>query len=160
MRAPSKATAASADPASAEPASADPTSGADPTEAFKALGDPIRWSIVKQMNAVDELPCATLEDTLPVSKPTISYHTKILVQAGLVEVRKQGRNYFYTLRREVLRQVMDEIWTLAPEPRPVRDDGKVSRAPATSRRRRPVSPAQRGKRGEKTSEPEVTLLTW
>ena len=41
-------------------------------EVFKALGDPVRWSIIAQIAAVHELPCAELEQTLPVSKPTIS----------------------------------------------------------------------------------------
>ena len=49
-----------------------------PTEIFKALSDPIRWDIVLQMASVDELACVTLEDSLPVSKPTISYYIKIL----------------------------------------------------------------------------------
>ena len=53
-----------------------------PTEVFRALSDPIRWSIIVQMAQVDELACITLESTLPVSKPTISYHTKILQNAG------------------------------------------------------------------------------
>src|ERR1700761_5783607 len=92
-------------------------------EGFKALGDPVRWSIVAQIAAVDELPCAHLEQTLPVSKPTISYHTKILQQAGLISVRKEGRNYFYALRRDVLRDVQDELGRLAPAPRPVGDAG-------------------------------------
>ena len=107
-------------------------------DVFNALGDPIRWSIVRQMAAVEELPCATLEDTLPVSKPTISYHTKILSQAGLVSVRKQGRNLFYTLRRDALRRLMDDIWTLAPEPAADRRAGGDARAdhrPPPARRR-------------------------
>lgn len=92
---------------------------APPTEVFKALADPVRWSIITQMALVDELACLSLEDTLPVSKPTISYHTKILHHAGLISVRKEGRNYFYSLRRDVLRQVLDSLWELAPSPRPV-----------------------------------------
>ena len=76
------------------------TSQQPPTEIFKALSDPIRWNIVLQMASVDELACVTLEDSLPVSKPTISYHIKTLYQAGLINVRKSGRNYFYSLRRE------------------------------------------------------------
>jgi DNA-binding transcriptional ArsR family regulator len=111
---------------------------------FNALGDPIRWSIIRQMAAVEELACATLEDTLPVSKPTISYHTKILSQAGLVSVRKQGRNLFYTLRRDVLRRLMDDIWTLAPEPVPVGGGVRADHRPPPVRRR--------------TAEP--VLLTW
>ena len=58
-----------------------------PTEVFRALSDPIRRSITVQMAQVDELACITLEDTLPVSKPTISYHTKILQNAGLISTR-------------------------------------------------------------------------
>ena len=84
-----------------------------PSEVFKALSDPVRWSIISQMAAVDELACQTLEGTLPVSKPTISYHTKILYQAGLINVRKSGRNYFYSLRHDALHEVLDKLWELA-----------------------------------------------
>src|ERR1700743_1720423 len=85
-----------------------------PIEVFRAIGDPVRWSILAQLAAVDELPCAELEQTLPVTKPTISYHAKILQQAGLLSVRKEGRNYFYALRRDVLREALDTLGRLAP----------------------------------------------
>jgi DNA-binding transcriptional ArsR family regulator len=93
----------------------DATSSRPPTEIFKALADPVRWDIVMQMAAVDELACMTLEDTLPVSKPTISYHTKILYHAGLITVRKAGRNYYYSLRRDVLRDLLSGLRELAPD---------------------------------------------
>ena len=124
-------------------------------ETFKALGDPIRWSIMQQMAQVAELPCAVLEDTLPVSKPTISYHTKILVQAGLISVRKEGRNFFYTLNRDVLRSVVDQIWLIAPEPRPVRE-GRIDHAPTSNRRRRQTRQAI----SEPAAEREAVVLTW
>lgn len=122
------------------------------TEVFKALGDPIRWNIVQQMAQQEELACSVLEDTLPVSKPTISYHTKILTQAGLIEVRKRGRNYFYSLRREVLRALMDEMWTLAPGPRLVAAGGDAA-LPATER------PALKAAVGDDTAR-SAALLTW
>jgi DNA-binding transcriptional ArsR family regulator len=80
------------------------------------------------MASVDELACITLENTLPVSKPTISYHTKILYQAGLISMRKSGRNYYYSLRRDVLHKVLDDLWELAPMPRPVvgQENGHVA----------------------------------
>jgi DNA-binding transcriptional ArsR family regulator len=87
-------------------------------EVFRAAGDPVRWSIIAQLAAVDELPCADLEQTLPVSKPTISYHAKILQQAGLLAVRKEGRNYFYALRRDVLREALEELGRFAPPATP------------------------------------------
>jgi DNA-binding transcriptional ArsR family regulator len=125
-----------------------------PTEVFKALGDPIRWSIVTQMAAVDELACLTLEDTLPVSKPTISYHTKILQHAGLIDVRKEGRNYFYTLRRDVLHEVLDNLGELAPTPRPAERQRKGHVRSAT----RPPRPSRR--RGAAETAEEVVVLTW
>lgn len=64
-------------------------------EVFKALGHPVRLDIMKRMVRVPELACTELEHTLPIAKTTISYHIKILHRAGLIEVRKEGRFYFY-----------------------------------------------------------------
>jgi DNA-binding transcriptional ArsR family regulator len=86
-----------------------------PTEFFSALSDPIRWSIIAQAAKVDELACLTLEDTLPVARPTISYHVKILQNAGLISTREEGRNYYYSLRREVIGCLVDDLWELAAE---------------------------------------------
>jgi DNA-binding transcriptional ArsR family regulator len=50
----------------------------------------------------EDLPCTTLDEELPIAKSTISYHVQILRRAGLIGVRKAGRNYFYQLRTDVL----------------------------------------------------------
>jgi len=140
-----------------------PPLGSTASEVFKALGDPVRWSIIEQIAAVDELPCADLEQTLPVSKPTISYHTKILQQAGLISVRKEGRNYFYALRRDALREIQDELWRLAPGPRPVSETG-IETPVARHRQERaaaPARPARRDRRARRAAgDDEVVLLTW
>jgi DNA-binding transcriptional ArsR family regulator len=118
-------------------------------EIFKALSDPIRWDIIAQMASVDELACVALEDTLPVSKPTISYHTKILYQAGLINVRKSGRNYFYSLRREALHQLLDDLGELASTPRSAgREDRRTAFGPA------------RDRPGVPEDDEEAILLTW
>lgn len=132
------------------------------TEVFKALGDPIRWSIVSQMALVDELPCLTLEETLPVSKPTISYHTKILHHAGLISVRKEGRNYFYSLRREVLRELLDSLGELSPTSRQVENlkqgHGRMGTAQQLGERGRRVRPA--GHEDTVSYLDEALVLTW
>jgi DNA-binding transcriptional ArsR family regulator len=144
----------------------DATSPQPPTEIFKALSDPVRWNIIVQMASVDELACVTLEDTLPVSKPTISYHTKILYHAGLINVRKSGRNYYYSLRRDVLHKLLDDLWELAPTPRQVaaEQDGHVAvgrrqkrgaQGPPTSARNRDASQDA----SQDTAE-EAVILTW
>src|ERR1700734_237561 len=132
-----------------------------PTEIFSALSDPIRWSIIAQAARVDELACITLEDTLPVSKPTISYHTKILQNAGLISTRKAGRNYYYSLRRDVLRDLLDGLWELAPTPRPV--VGTQNGSVATGRRKKRPDPGiaaiSRQRDGTDDIE-EAAVLTW
>ena len=138
-----------------------------PTEIFKALSDPVRWSIIMQMAAVDELACLTLEDTLTVSKPTISYHTKILYHAGLISVRKSGRNYYYSLRRDVLRKLLDDLWELAPTPQPVvRDeDEHVAMGRRQKREAHALSSPARNRRGPRETAAsqnveEAVILTW
>ncbi|MBS1870033.1 MAG: helix-turn-helix transcriptional regulator [Actinobacteria bacterium] len=73
---------------------------------LRALGDPMRLEIIAQMAVRDETPCTLLEDLLPVSKSTISYHVKNLYVADLVTIRKEGRFYFYRLREDVLEEVL------------------------------------------------------
>ena len=138
-----------------------------PTEIFKALSDPVRWSIIVQMAAVDELACVTLEDTLTVSKPTISYHTKILYHAGLISVRKSGRNYYYSLRRDVLRKLLDDLWELAPTPQPVvrEEDGHMAMGRRQKREAHALSSPARNRRGPRETAAsqnveEAVILTW
>ncbi len=83
-------------------------------EILRALGDPVRWHMLQLLSQHPELPCSRLEETLPVSKPTVSYHTKILVRAGLIEARRVGRTVVYALRREALRDLADDLGALAP----------------------------------------------
>jgi DNA-binding transcriptional ArsR family regulator len=133
-----------------------------PTEVFRALSDPIRWSIIAQMAKVDELACISLESTLPVSKPTISYHTKILQNAGLISTRKAGRNYYYSLRREVLTELLDGLWELAPTPRPVvgTQNGQVTKG-RRAKRQDSAGIAAIPRQPDVTEEiEERAVLTW
>jgi len=84
------------------------------TEAFKALSDPVRWSIVRALAEVDELAFSTMEEILALSKPALSYHVRILTHAGLLSVRKQGRHYYYALNRELVRELVEQVRGLAP----------------------------------------------
>lgn len=80
-----------------------PRPPADMAEVLKALGDPIRLEIVRQMAVGGgHVACTDLESSLDVSKSTISYHIKVLHHAGLVNVSKDGRWYHYELRTESL----------------------------------------------------------
>lgn len=88
-------------------------------QVLKAVGDPTRLDMLRLIDSLDEYPCTSLEHALPVGKSTISYHVKILSQAGLVSVRRQGRHFFYALHRDVLEfYVPGLLERLADDPLP------------------------------------------
>lgn len=73
---------------------------------FNALRDPCRLDMIRMIAGRPELPCTTLDETLSISKSTISYHVKVLYHAGLISVRKEGRNYHYRLRHDVFEEFL------------------------------------------------------
>lgn len=79
-------------------------------EAFRALSDPLRLQVMSRIAVSDEVACTSLETSLPVSKSTISYHMKVLYHAGLINIRKEGRNYFYAARREAIDEELPGLW--------------------------------------------------
>jgi ArsR family transcriptional regulator len=58
---------------------------------FAALGDPVRLRLLSLVAASGEVCSCDLEDPLGRSQPTISHHTKALVDAGLLTGEKRGR---------------------------------------------------------------------
>jgi ArsR family transcriptional regulator len=73
---------------------------------FRALSDPTRLQILSLVARNPGGVCeCNIVDCTPLSQPTISYHVKVLKEAGLLDVEKQGLWCFYRLRRDVLGQV-------------------------------------------------------
>ncbi len=70
---------------------------------LKALADPVRLSILEflwspaaeEFRTEDGICAGDIEDFLGVSQPTVSYHMKILVGAGLVRAEKRGQRVYY-----------------------------------------------------------------
>jgi DNA-binding transcriptional ArsR family regulator len=83
-------------------------------ELFRVLGDPTRIEILRLLSKADEVACTALDDVLPVSKSTISYHIKALKTVGLLTVRKDGRWYHYTLQRDRLEALLPGFFDLLP----------------------------------------------
>ena len=70
-------------------------------EIARAVADPKRFEILSRIAAAGELACAHLTCDLGITPATISHHVKALTEAGLVDGRKEGRFFFYTLRANV-----------------------------------------------------------
>ena len=60
-------------------------------EVFAALGDPVRLRLLSIVASEGEVCSCNLESPLGKSQPTISHHTRILAEAGLIEGEKRGR---------------------------------------------------------------------
>jgi DNA-binding transcriptional ArsR family regulator len=76
-----------------------PAGGASDT--FAALADPTRRLLLERL-AASERTVTELADGFAMSQAAISQHLRSLRDAGLVEVRPDGRHRYYRLRREGL----------------------------------------------------------
>lgn len=80
-----------------------------------ALGDPTRQAIFERLA---ETPCAVgeLARELPISRPAVSQHLKVLKDAGLVTDRRAGNRRIYRIDLEgigELRAYLDQFWNKA-----------------------------------------------
>lgn len=68
---------------------------------LKALADPIRLQVVEALAGGERCVCE-LADALALAQPRLSFHLKVLKDAGLLEGRQQGRWTYYRLRTEAI----------------------------------------------------------
>ena len=76
---------------------------------FAALADPVRLRLLSMIAATDEVCSCDLLQPLGKSQPTISHHTKALVEAGLITGEKRGRWVYWKVvpeRIDALRQAL------------------------------------------------------
>jgi DNA-binding transcriptional ArsR family regulator len=85
--------------------------------ALAVLADPTRRKVFERLRGGPR-PVNALAAGLPVSRPAVSQHLKVLKNAGLVEERSEGVRHIYSLRREgllELRNWLDGFWDDALE---------------------------------------------
>jgi ArsR family transcriptional regulator, repressor of sdpIR and other operons len=73
-----------------------------------ALADPMRQDLV-QLLARAELTVGEVAERVTLSRPTVSHHLNLLRRAGLVRVRKQGREMYYRLNKELIASTLQEL---------------------------------------------------
>ncbi len=81
--------------------------GAEATAAvFKALADPARVRVVNLLAATGEPVCVChLTDLLELSQPTVSFHMRKLMDAGLLDREQRGVWAYYSLRADARRRL-------------------------------------------------------
>lgn len=73
------------------------------TEYFKALSDRLRLEILLVLAEADERNVSQLAESVDASQPLVSWHLRPLVRAGLVRIRRSGREAYCSLNRDAFR---------------------------------------------------------
>ena len=104
-----------------------PSPAVDP---FEALGDPHRREILTLL-AREPRSVQELADELPISRPAVSWHLRLLRESGLVVDTQQGTRRIYRLREEgieAVRAYLQGVWGRAA--------ARLRWTPQNARRRR------------------------
>jgi len=75
----------------------------------RALSDPRRFAILRQVAAADGMECASLEEHECISPATISHHMKELNEAGLIEITRVGRGARLFLCRPIFKAYVNRL---------------------------------------------------
>jgi DNA-binding transcriptional ArsR family regulator len=82
---------------------------ADP---FDALGDPTRREILRLLSEGDK-PVHEIASALPISRPAVSRHLRLLKDAGLVAERAEGNRRIYHLQDggvQAVQEYLEGVW--------------------------------------------------
>lgn len=83
------------------------------TEVLDALGDPTRRAVLELLRDGPR-PVGEIAAELPVSRPAVSQHLRVLKGAGLVTERKDGTRHLYRVDPDglaALRAYLESFWT-------------------------------------------------
>jgi len=73
---------------------------------FHALSDETRLEILQHLKEGEQCVC-DLTDALKSAQSRLSFHLKVLKDAGLIEDRREGRWMYYTLNEQAFDEVVD-----------------------------------------------------
>ena len=83
----------------------------DTAKVLKAISDPKRLRIVDMLSCGELCACRILE-AFHITQPTLSHDMKVLLEAGVVKDRRDGKNIYYALNREHLSDFEHTLQTI------------------------------------------------
>jgi DNA-binding transcriptional ArsR family regulator len=79
-----------------------PASELDLADILRTVGDPVRLAIVRLLSDDRESTCTAVGDVLDLPASTLSYHLRLLREAGVTRTRVAGTERHVSLRRDDL----------------------------------------------------------
>ena len=80
---------------------------------FHALSDETRLGIIEQLEVGERCVCE-LQDNLDAAQSRLSFHLKVLKDAGFVTDRREGRWSYYELNRDAFSEAESALKSLRP----------------------------------------------
>lgn len=74
-------------------------------KAMNAIADPCRLSILEEISRKGKVCCGDVQGLTGLSQPTCSHHIKLLSDSDLIECRKEGRNHFFSIKKDNFRKL-------------------------------------------------------
>jgi len=90
---------------------------------FHALSDETRLALLDQLKGGERCVCE-LTDAMKTGQSRLSFHLKVLKDAGLVEDRREGRWMYYALSSQVIEELEDLVATLKKAVRSASGEGE------------------------------------
>ncbi|CAN0653341.1 metalloregulator ArsR/SmtB family transcription factor [Nitratireductor aquimarinus] len=78
-------------------------------QGFNALSHPARIKILKHLSGFDACCCKEVVQHLDLAQSTVSQHLKVLVEAGLVQVRPERQSSRYEVDTEALASLSEAL---------------------------------------------------
>jgi ArsR family transcriptional regulator len=94
-----------------------PRDGVRTARLFHALADETRLRILEELADGERCVC-DLTDALDAAQSRLSFHLKVLKDAGLVTDRREGRWMYYTVNAEALAELGELVESMASAPSP------------------------------------------
>ena len=91
------------------------------TAILKALADPKRFELLERIaRASCPLACSIAGEALAISPATLSHHIKELHTSGVIDVRRDGKFAFLSIKPGVLEAIAANLQALSPSSCPTR----------------------------------------
>ncbi len=76
------------------------------SEILKAIASPVRLCILNRLSESEEMRVSDMQECIEASQSAISQHVRKLKDLGIVSLRKEGTSSFYSLKDEMVRQIV------------------------------------------------------